>query len=76
LFGAAGVTFRAHEFHYYDSTDNGNAFTAEKLNGRRWDCVQYSDTLYAGYPHLFLPANPLAAEAFYRKCLDYKEKKL
>ena len=75
LFGPAGTTFRAHEFHYYDSTDNGNAFTAVKSNGRSWDCVQYTDTLYAGYPHLFLPANIPAAEAFYRKCLAYKEKK-
>lgn len=76
LFGSAGTTFRAHEFHYYDSTDNGNAFTAVKSSGRSWDCVQYTDTLYAGYPHLFLPANIPAAEAFYRKCLAYKEKKL
>lgn len=76
LFGKAGVTFRGHEFHYYDSTDNGNAFTAVKSNGRNWECVRYNDTLYAGYPHLFLPANLPAAEAFYKKCLDYKEKKL
>ncbi len=76
LFGKAGVTFRGHEFHYYDSTDNGNAFTAVKSNGRSWECVQYTDTLYAGYPHLFLPANIPAAEAFYKKCLVYKEKKL
>lgn len=73
LFGKSDVTFRGHEFHYYDSTDNGNAFTAVKSNGRSWECVQYTDTLYAGYPHLFLPANLPAAEAFYKKCLTYKE---
>ncbi|MBQ7298217.1 MAG: cobyrinate a,c-diamide synthase [Clostridia bacterium] len=76
LFGDAGATLRAHEFHYYDSTDNGNAFTAVKANGRSWECVQYTDMLYAGYPHLFLPANLQAAEIFYRKCLAYKEKKV
>ena len=76
LFGSAGTTFRAHEFHYYDSTDNGSAFTAVKSNGRSWECVQYTDTLYAGYPHLFLSANIPAAESFYRKCLAYKENKL
>lgn len=74
LFGPAGTTFRGHEFHYYDSTDNGGDFTAAKLNGRSWDCAVGTDTLYAGYPHLFLPANLPAAEAFYRKCLKYKEK--
>ena len=74
LFGKSDVTFRGHEFHYYDSTDNGNAFTAVKSNGRSWECVQYTDTLYAGYPHLFLPANLPAAEVFCKKCLEYKEK--
>lgn len=74
LFGEAGTAFRGHEFHYYDSTDNGDGFTAVKQNGRSWDCAVYTDTLYAGYPHLFLPANLPAAETFYRKCLKYKEK--
>ena len=73
LFGEAGTELKAHEFHYWDSTDNGNAFTAKKANGREWDCAVLTDTLYAGYPHLFLPASPDAAESFYKKCLAYKE---
>lgn len=76
LFGEVGTDLCAHEFHYYDSTDNGNGFTAEKPNGRSFECVHYTDSLYAGYPHLFLPANLPAAGAFLRKCLTYKEKKL
>ena len=74
LLGPAGTVLRGHEFHYWDSTDNGSAFTAEKPNGKRWECAVSTPVLYAGYPHLFLPANQGAAEAFYRKCLDYKEK--
>jgi cobyrinic acid a,c-diamide synthase len=74
LFGETGTNFRAHEFHYYDSTDNGDSFTSVKQNGRTWDCVRYNETMYAGYPHLFLPANIPAAEAFYKKCLIFKEK--
>jgi cobyrinic acid a,c-diamide synthase len=73
LFGPAGTEFKAHEFHYWDSTDNGNAFTARKPNGKEWECAVMTDTLYAGYPHLFLPSNIPAAEAFYKKCLEYKE---
>ena len=73
LLGPAGTVLRCHEFHYWDSTDNGDSFTAEKPNGKRWDCVVSTSTLYAGYPHLFLPANPDAAVAFYRKCVTYKE---
>ena len=75
LLGEAGLQLRAHEFHYWDSTENGDAFHAEKPGGRSWDCCVMTDTLYAGYPHLFLPADIPAAEAFYRKCLVYKEKK-
>ncbi|MBR4184799.1 MAG: cobyrinate a,c-diamide synthase [Clostridia bacterium] len=73
LLGKAGTTLPAHEFHYYDSTDCGADFTAVKPNGKRWDCVVQTETLWAGYPHLYLPACPDAAEAFYRKCLAYKE---
>ena len=73
LFGPVGMVLKGHEFHYYDSTDNGESFTAVKPNGKTWDCVVSTPTLYAGYPHLFLPANTAAAETFYRKCLNYKE---
>ena len=75
LLGPAGTTLPAHEFHYYDSTDCGSDFRAEKPNGRSWDCAVHTDTLYAGYPHLYLPACPDAAESFYKKCLAYKERK-
>lgn len=76
LFGEAGITLPAHEFHYYDSTENGGGFTARKANGRQWDCAVYTDTLYAGYPHLYLPASAAAAESFLRKCGEYKERSI
>ena len=75
LLGENGTVLRAHEFHYYDSTACGGDFTAEKPSGRRWTCAIHTDTLYAGYPHLFLPADSKAADAFYSACLKYKEKK-
>ncbi|MBE6725850.1 MAG: cobyrinate a,c-diamide synthase [Ruminococcaceae bacterium] len=71
LLGASGTTLRAHEFHYYDSTENGSSFSAVKPNGRSWTCGVHTDTLYAGYPHLFLRAEPDAAESFVRACLAY-----
>jgi cobyrinic acid a,c-diamide synthase len=73
LFGSAGTVLKAHEFHYWDSTDNGGDFHAVKPSGRSWDCGIMTDTLYAGYPHLFLSADIRAAENFYLKCLSYKE---
>lgn len=72
LFGPAGTVLRAHEFHYYDSTENGDGYTAEKSNGRQWQCAVSNDRLYAGYPHLYLYSNLDAAASFYQKCLKFK----
>ncbi len=75
LLGPAGISLQAHEFHYWDSTDNGDAFRAVKPSGRSWDCCVMTDTLYAGYPHLYLMSNIPAASAFYEKCIEYREAK-
>ena len=64
----AGERIRAHEFHYAQSGDNGTAFRAEKPNGRAWACVHATETLYAGFPHLYLRANPAFAQNFVRAC--------
>ena len=72
LFGPAGSAIRAHEFHYFDSTVNGTDCTAEKAsNGLNYDCCHVSDSIFAGYPHLYFPANPAFAENFVRKAASY-----
>ena len=75
LFGPAETHLRAHEFHYYDSSDNGDGFDAVKPSGRSWRAGVLTERLYAGYPHLWLYSNLGAAESFYRKCLEYKAEK-
>ena len=65
-FFKAGEQIRAHEFHYYESTDPGAAFSAKKPNGREWTCVHAADTLFAGFPHLFFESNPKPIERFLR----------
>ena len=64
----AGGSIRAHEFHYWDSTNPGGGFTAKKA-GRdiSYACVHASDALYAGFPHLYFPANPEFAKNFVEK---------
>lgn len=69
----AGEEIRGHEFHHWDAEETGGDFTAEKLDGRRWDCVFATQRLYAGYPHFHFYANPSLAENFYKACI--KEKK-
>lgn len=53
----------AHEFHYWDSTQNGDALCARKpQSSRRWRCGMATERLYAAFPHLHLDGPlPLAA---------------
>ena len=75
LLCAAGEQFPAHEFHYAQAVDNGADFRAVKPNGRAWDGGFASDTLYAGFPHLYFRAKPEIAANFVRKCAAWRNGK-
>ena len=50
---------KGHEFHYWDSEDSGAACLAKKpLSERSWSCIHQSETLLAGFPHLYYPSAP------------------
>lgn len=62
----------AHEFHYFDSENCGDDFDAKKPQShRKWNCIHGTDTMMAGFPHLYFYGNPKVAEAFLRKCSQY-----
>lgn len=64
---------KAHEFHYYDSTDNGADCIATKpATGRSYDCVISHDNYWLGFPHLYYPSNPHFAESLVRKAYEYE----
>ncbi len=66
-----GASFRGHEFHHWESTDRGDAFTAIKADGsRQWKGGFHTETLYAGFPHLFFPGSPDICRRFVEKCSD------
>lgn len=68
----AGESIRVHEFHYYESTDCGDAFCAQKPSAAKpWHCVHATPTLWAGFPHLYFPSNAAFARRFVRKAADY-----
>ena len=69
-----GGSLKAHEFHYWDSTACGSAFISEKTDGTRYNCCHHTETLYAGFPHIYLCSDIGAAERFVRKCITYGEK--
>ena len=65
LLAAVGESLPAHEFHYWDSENPGSAFSAKKpQSNRSWECAFSTPSLYAGYPHLYLPGRPAAARRF------------
>lgn len=66
-------TMKAHEFHYWQSDNSGVGFYASKANGAGWDCIHASDSLFAGFAHLYLLGNKEAAERFLIAAEKYGE---
>ena len=68
---------RGHEFHYFDSTENGTDCVAKKPTGnRRWECVWEGENHWWGFPHLYYPSNPSFVEHFYQQAGLYQQSKL
>ena len=49
----AGGSIPAHEFHHWDSSENGTDFSVCKTEKRQWECGFANAHLYAGFPHLY-----------------------
>jgi len=70
-----GTCLRGHEFHYYDSTENGSSCSITKpVTGKSWDGIVATPALWAGFPHIYYPAEPVFAEAFTGKMREYSGK--
>lgn len=71
-----GQLIKGHEFHYFDSTDNGDCCIATKpTTGREYSCVMAEENYWMGFPHLYYPSNPFFAESFVKKAEKYKKMK-
>lgn len=67
-----GEEIKCHEFHYWDSTDNGTDCLAVKPDGKRfWKCMHMEGALFAGFAHLYLASNPEFTERFAAECRKY-----
>ena len=68
---------RGHEFHYFDSRENGTDCVAKKPTGNRsWECVWEGENHWWGFPHLYYPSNPSFVEHFYQQAGLYQQSKL
>lgn len=70
----AGTNIRGHEFHYYDSSDNGMDCVAQKpVTGRNWTCIHSTPEHWWGYPHLYYPSNPEFVYHFVAQMRKWKQ---
>lgn len=77
LMGETGQTIRGHEFHYWDCTENGDAFTAQKpVGGKPYSCMTATANILAGFPHLYYYSNPGMIAEFLQKCLSFQAGRL
>lgn len=67
-----GSSIKGHEFHYWDSENNGQDWNAEKTSGKKYPCVHGSGSLILGHPHLFYYSNPDLPYSFLRVCNGYR----
>ncbi|MBR1771889.1 MAG: cobyrinate a,c-diamide synthase [Lachnospiraceae bacterium] len=68
-----GCGIRGHEFHYFESNNNGEGCMAVKpVSGKSWSCVHVGAHHWWGFPHLYYPSAPAYAEHIILQALKYK----
>ena len=67
-----GLSARGHEFHYFDSDNNGtDAHAVKPLNGKEWDCIHMERDHIWGYPHLWYRSCPQLIMGFREEMIRY-----
>lgn len=68
-----GESLRVHEFHYWNATNPGTAFTARKPYGTETrQCIHSTKNITAGYPHFYFYHAPSMAVNFLESCGKYR----
>lgn len=70
-FGVSIDGIKGHEFHYYDSTDNGHDCIARKPSGLSWECMKAGPHTLWGFAHLYYASDPALARGFTKAAEDY-----
>lgn len=52
-----GEEIKAHEFHYYDTSCNGDVCVLKKMSGASWSGYQAVNKSFGGFAHLYYPSN-------------------
>ena len=76
LVAAAGTPVRIHNFHYYESSERGGAYIATKpVSGRTYETGFGTETLYAGFPHLYFAGAPDVCERIAAAARAFRDKR-
>ena len=69
----SGLDIKGHEFHYFDTDNNGRDVLATKPVGERsWRCMHHKGASFIGFPHLYYPSDPDFVKSFIDNCLMEK----
>lgn len=76
VIGSSGKNFNVHEFHYYDTTEAGDAFIAERpTGGDKYTCMKKYKNLLGGFPHFYFAGDISAAQSFVKAGSEYRNRK-
>lgn len=69
---ATGIKIRGHEFHYFDSDNNGDGCVmTKKTINKSWQGIHRKNVQWIGYPHLYLPSSEDFVKWFVGKVNSY-----
>lgn len=64
---------RGHEFHYFDTDNNGEDCVAAKPSGKRsYSCMHHKGSQFIGFPHLYYPSCPDFAKEFIEGAMNWQ----
>lgn len=73
FFVGAQKAIKGHEFHYYDSTNNGqDGLSIKPRNNKSWEAGHIDEDHWWGFAHLYYPSNVDFAKAFVEKCRKWR----
>ena len=68
-----GMELHGHEFHYWESQDPGENWTARKPTGdRAWPCMHASEGQLGGFPHLYYESCPEFIMEWLSRCREWQ----